>query len=168
MTGPVVSNTTPLSTLSRVDCLGWISQRWGHVVIPTAVWTELGFLRDAAALDRLRQAKQSGWIRVAAVSATHRVREYLSRLDEGESETLVLAKELEASLVWMDEAAGRSIALDEGLRVTGTAGMVKWAWQQGLIPELRPMLERLRSEGGLYLSDAFIDQVVSDCGEREA
>ncbi|MFM7181589.1 MAG: DUF3368 domain-containing protein [Verrucomicrobiales bacterium] len=65
----------------------------------------------------------------------------------------------------MDEAAGRAIALDEGLQVTGTAGMVKWAWQQGLIARVRPMLERLRTEGGLYLSDAFITQVTESCGE---
>lgn len=162
MTGPVVSNTTPLSTLARVDCLHWIPQRWGHVIIPAAVWHELGFLRNLPALERLRQAKQSGWIREVRVADTHRVWEFLKQLDEGESETLVLAKELVASLVWMDEAAGREIAWHQGLQVTGTAGMVKWAWRQGLIPAIRPMLERLRDDGGLYLSDAFIDQVAAE------
>ena len=54
MCGPVVSNTTPLSTLARVGYLHWIPQRWGHVMIPAAVWRVLGFLRDAAARERLR------------------------------------------------------------------------------------------------------------------
>jgi predicted nucleic acid-binding protein len=54
MSGPVVSNTTPLSTLARVGCLGWIPKRRGRVTIPGAVWREFGFLRDTAALERLR------------------------------------------------------------------------------------------------------------------
>ncbi len=165
MSVPVVSNTTPLSTLARVACLDWIPRRWGHVTIPPAVWRELECLRDPAALSRLHLAKESGWIRVAAVSARSRVIEFLDRLDEGESEAIVLAKETGVPLVWMDEAAGRAIAMKEGLRVTGTAGMVKWAWQQGMLPHVRPMLERLRTEGGLYLSNAFIAQVAEECGE---
>lgn len=99
------------------------------------------------------------------VSQSARVRDFLDRLDEGEAEALALAKEQGAPLLWMDEAAGRAIALQEGLGVTRTAGMVKWAWQQGILPQVRPMLERLRTEGGLYLSDAFIDQVAEGCGE---
>jgi predicted nucleic acid-binding protein len=165
MSGPLVSNTTPLSTLARVDCLEWIPPRWGHVLIPPAVWKELQCLRDPAALNRLHQAMKNGWVRVVPVSAPERVSDFLDRLDEGESEVLVLADELGVPLVWMDEAAGRACAIEEGLRVTGTAGMVKWAWQQGLVPSVRPMLERLRTEGGLYLSDAFIDQVAGECGE---
>lgn len=38
MSGMVVSNTTPLSTLARVDCLAWIFLRWKHVTLPAAVW----------------------------------------------------------------------------------------------------------------------------------
>ena len=163
MVGPVVSNTTTLSTLARVDCLEWISRRWGQVSIPPAVWIELGCLRDEAALERLQRAESVGWIRLVAVSIPECTRRFLDQLDKGEAEALVLAKELNASVVWMDEAAGRAIALDEGLRVTGTAGMVKWAWQQGIVPDVRSMLERLRTEGGLYLSDAFISQVAASC-----
>lgn len=166
MSGPVVSNTTPLSTLARVDCLEWIPKRWGRIMIPSAVWKELEFLRDAAALERLRRAEWAGWIERVKLAHPGRVAEFLSRLDEGESETLVLANELNASLVWIDEAAGRAIAIEQGLKVTGTVGMAKWAWQQGLIPAVRPMLERLRDVGGLYLSDAFIRQVTADCGEK--
>jgi predicted nucleic acid-binding protein len=165
MSDAVVNNTTPLSTLARVDCLEWIPKRWGHVSIPYAVWRELECLRDPAALSRLRNAKKSGWIRLVPVSSTESVRGFLDRLDQGESEVLVLAKEIGIPLVWMDEAAGRAVALEVGLRVTGTAGMVKWAWQQGLVPTVRVMLERLRTEGGLFLSDGFIDQVAGDCGE---
>jgi predicted nucleic acid-binding protein len=122
-------------------------------------------LRDEPALERLWNAKSDGWIQVVEISDSAGVGGFLDRLDKGEAEALVLATELGASLVWMDEAAGRAIALEKGLRVTGTAGMVKWAWQQGFIPVVRPMLERLRTEGGLYLSDAFIKQVAESCGE---
>ncbi len=38
MSGPVVSNTTPISTLARVDRLDWIPLRWDQVTILGAVW----------------------------------------------------------------------------------------------------------------------------------
>ncbi len=165
MAGPVVSNTTPLSTLARVDALGWIPRRWGQVVVPQAVWRELGFLRDGAAQQRLNAAERDGWVRVSAVADAKAAERFLAVLDEGEAETLVLAAELGASLVWMDEAAGRKMAIGEGFKVTGTAGMVVWAKQQGLIPSVLPWLELLRNDGGLYLSDAFIRQVAEESGE---
>ena len=165
MAGPVVSNTTPLSTLARVDALEWIPMRWGCVAVPAAVWRELGFLRDEAALRRLHAARSHGWIQVVPVSDVAEVGRFLETLDEGEAETLVLAAELDAPLVWMDEAAGRKAALQESRKVTGTAGMVAWAKRHGHIPTVRPWLERLRTTGGLFLSDAFIDQVAADCGE---
>ncbi|MFM7181588.1 MAG: hypothetical protein ACKO2G_09010 [Verrucomicrobiales bacterium] len=99
MANPVVSNTTPLSTLARVGCLEWIPQRWGHVCIPRAVWRELECLRDTSALERLRNAVTAGWIRMVGVSNPANVRGFLNRLDEGEAEALVLAKELRVPLV---------------------------------------------------------------------
>lgn len=165
MVGLVVSNTTPLSTLARVDLLDWIPLRWGRVLVPNAVWLELGFLRDQAALRRLRAAESAGWIHVQPIFDQVAKERFLAVLDEGESEALVLATEIEASFVWMDEAAGRAQAIRLGLRVAGTAGMVVWAKRHGHIPAVRPWLEKLRTGGGLYLSDAFIQQLAEECGE---
>lgn len=73
------------------------------------------------------------------------------RLDEGESESIALAVELEADLILLDEQDGRRLAQQQGLRLMGVVGVLLLAKQQGLIDAIRPFLDALRNEAGFWL-----------------
>jgi len=55
------------------------------------------------------------------------------QLDPGEGEAIVVAAELDAELLLVDEKRGRRIAIDRGLEVTGLLGVLAEAKARGLI-----------------------------------
>lgn len=65
------------------------------------------------------------------------------KLDLGESEAIVLANNIDADLIIIDERKARRIAKDIGLNVTGTLGILVDAKQRGLVKELKPLLDKL-------------------------
>lgn len=77
----------------------------------------------------------------------------------GESECLLLAKELKASLLLIDEQKGRKMAKKLGLRITGTVGVLARAAEKKLLPEekLAPSLRKLQ-KSGFRLSEDLIEQ----------
>ena len=54
-------------------------------------------------------------------------------LDLGESEAIIYADEAKVDLLLMDEAAGRRVALNMNLPMTGSVGLLIRAFQSGLI-----------------------------------
>jgi predicted nucleic acid-binding protein len=85
-------------------------------------------------------------------------------LDPGESETLVLAKELQAELVLLDERAATRRARAIGLTVIGTLGILLLGKRAGFLETIRPSLDMLRRDG-FHMSAELYDQVLQSAGE---
>lgn len=84
------------------------------------------------------------WIKILSVSLP----QYLNLIVDlglGESEVLAIAAEVPSALVVLDDKLARSIAEMQGFRLTGTAGVLLRAKERGLIPALKPVMERLLS-----------------------
>lgn len=64
----------------------------------------------------------------------------------------------------LDDAAGRRRALQRGLTVVGSAGVLALAKERNLIPLVRPLLDELRA-AGLYLSDTVYRRILAGVGE---
>lgn len=71
-------------------------------------------------------------------------------LDCGEAAVIQLAIERNVSRVCIDEWKGRRAALAAGLKVTGVLGLLGRAKKIGIIPELKPFIQRAIDSGIRY------------------
>ena len=78
-------------------------------------------------------------------------------LDLGESEVIVLAKEIKADMIILDEEKARKIAISEGLKVTGLLAFLIHAKEKGWIMEVKPLLDELKVKGFFMGEDLYFD-----------
>ena len=84
-------------------------------------------------------------------------------IHKGEAEAIALAKETGAGLIILDDNSARSTARSVGLNVVGTLALLRQAKVKGLVTELRPLLDNLRS-AGFYMGDEYYD-ILEAAGE---
>lgn len=125
--------------IQRVELLKHL---YGEIVIPAAVFTELQNNQIYLTVD---------WIQVVTPEDRAAVHRFRSDLDAGESEAIVLARELKASLLLMDERLGRRIAIDAGFEVMGVLGILAEAKARGLIPFCAPVLDAMIKDAGFWI-----------------
>jgi predicted nucleic acid-binding protein len=128
----VVSNTTPLIGLAVVGQFDLLRQLFGRIIIPEAVFAEaVLFGREQGGAKQ--EVTNADWIEVAAVSDRLAVDVLLDELDRGEAETIVLARELHADWVLMDEKKGRRKLVELKQNKVGTVGILLKGKQAGLL-----------------------------------
>lgn len=160
----VVSNTTPLIGLASIERFALLQTLFSEIHIPQAVYDEaVTISREEGGAKR--EVSAAAWIHTTDVRERLAVEVLLDELDLGEAETIVLAREIEADWVLMDEKKGRRKLNQLGMRKIGTVGILLKAKQIGLLPEIRPDLERLRSQG-FSISQSVIDTVLAQAGEK--
>lgn len=139
----VISDTTPLISLIKIEFLDILENMYKKIIIPKAVYDEL--------IINIDYQSEIDIIQKCTFLQTKIVEENLSvsllqkqlKLDLGESEAIVLANSMNADLIIIDERKARRIAKDIGLTVTGTLGVLVEAKQRGLVKELKPLLDKL-------------------------
>ena len=126
MTGIVVSDAGPLIALSRIDRLALLNALCGSVVVPTAVFSGLRVDSDRPGTRTLSAAFAEGAIhpRPLAEGSEDELSRLSWVLDPGEASATLLAEQLQARFLLIDEPRGRQVARARGLRVVSVAGVL--------------------------------------------
>ncbi len=137
-----VVDTSPIFYLHRIGHLDVLHELYGRIAIPKAVEKELeeGHIHG----EDVPQLANYPWIEIINVSTP----EYLNLivdLGPGESEVLAVASYNPLVLVVLDDKLARRIAVMQGFRLTGTAGVLLRAKDRGFITALKPVIEKLLS-----------------------
>jgi predicted nucleic acid-binding protein len=142
----VVSDTTPLISLLKIDKLDLLEKLFGQVLIPKTVFNELTddvrFKEEADKINSKEYIKIKAVVNPEAVSILKRN----TGLDKGESEAIILTDELGADLLLMDEAKGRTISSQMGIKIMGTIGILMAAYEGNVITanEVRECIDGLQ------------------------
>jgi hypothetical protein len=159
----IVSNTTPLIGLATINRFDLLHQLFGQVHISQAVYQEaVTFGREVGGAKW--EVSMATWIESVVVKDRLAVNVLLDELDLGEAETIVLAYEIGADWVLMDERKGRRKLAQLGLNKIGTLGILLKAKQIGLLSVIKPEIERLHRQG-FSLSQTVINTVLNQAGE---
>lgn len=153
----VVSNASPLITLSRIGRLDLLKQLFGRLHIASEVHEEV-VVRGAgrppadavAGADWIEIHPAADAVALASLRARH-------ALGAGELATILLAVALRADMVIIDERAARRLCQAEGVAVMGCVGILERGHRRGLVPELRQTYANLLAHG-IRIDRQILDQ----------
>lgn len=156
----VISDTSVITNLIQLNELSLLPHLFEKIIIPTRVYEELGKLPSQ--IDHIEKLE---WIEVREISDADLFRRLLESLDEGESASIVLALELKADLLLIDEKKGRKIATDLGISITGLLGVLVEAKELGFIESVKPILDKLIYEIGFRVNPKLYQEILKRTNE---
>ena len=156
----VVSDSTAIIHLSKINALQLLRAIYGEILIPQAVYDEL--TRKGKTQPGALQVMNSTWIKVVQVKNQNVAAKLRAHLDLGESEAIAL--ENNADVLIIDEAAGRAIAKKLVNKIIGMVGILLEAKKIGVIKEIKPYLINLIATG-FRMNDDLFQFALKEAGE---
>ncbi|MBI3600927.1 MAG: DUF3368 domain-containing protein [Nitrospinae bacterium] len=157
----IVVNTSPWIALSACCQIELLRKFYADVYIPYQVKEEI--MAGGKQGIGVHELKASQWIKIENVSDMEKVN-LLCELEQGEAEVIILAKEKGISHVLIDEKVARLQAKVLGLDVMGTLGLLLKAKKKGLIPAIKPLIEKIL-EHGIWIRDDLVKGILKESGE---
>lgn len=161
----IVSDTSVLHYLTGTRQFHCLPEIFGEIIIPTAVWNEVNARKELSVYSNTAIGIDAGWLKVESPHDRKAVESLRVSLGAGESEAIILAKELQPSQLLMDDLGGRIAAQKLNLAVIGTVGVLVRARKLGLIPELKPLLDELIGTHRFRFGKVLYAEVLRDVGE---
>jgi predicted nucleic acid-binding protein len=158
----VISDSTVFIGLAKIEKLSLLSNIFQKVYVPEAVYNEV--VEKGRKKPGAKEVRESLWIIKKKVSDNTQVNLLMVSLERGEAETLVLAKEMEADIILLDEEKARKSAVLAGFKVIGLIGILIIAKQMGLIKNIKPYIETLQ-EKNFRISNKIVNKALKQAGE---
>jgi predicted nucleic acid-binding protein len=151
----VVANSSPLVILAKIGSFDLLNRLFPRLYISAEVHHEV--VVSGVGLPGSSEVTKAEWIEVkqlqnqAGLSAAQE--KYA--LGAGELSTILLAKEIRAAEVLLDDHNARKLARAEGLQVRGTVGVLETSYLRGHLADLRAAFRQL-------LTHSYIDRRLLD------
>ena len=152
MPSVIISDTSCLIILSKIDELFILEKLFGNVIITPEVAEEFG--------DKL-----PNWIKVQKAKDQISQRLINSSLDLGEASSIALAIEFEEPLLILDDLKARNFADNLRLSYTGTFGILLDAKKNKIIDNIKESLNQIEKTD-FRLSKKLIDFVLELANEK--
>jgi predicted nucleic acid-binding protein len=157
-----VSNTTPILSLAKIGQLNLFNALFDKVFVPTAVYEEIAIIgKDKERYDVFDVSDLFHIKEIQNVLAANILR---VQLDYGEAEAIVLAKELKADILVLDEKKARRIAQANSQAIIGTVGILQLAKEKGMISDIKTQLDGLIANG-IWIGEKLYHEVLQNNNE---
>jgi predicted nucleic acid-binding protein len=155
----IVADSSALIALATCDGLDVLLRVYEDVKVPQAVYDEVvePEKQQAIALASFLSG------RVMEVDTTHWVLA-AGGLGQGELEAMALYKQLSADALLIDDHRARLVAEHNQIHCIGALGVLLFAKKHGVIGQVAPYVEKLRSSA-IYYGEALLKKVLALAGE---
>lgn len=151
----VVADAGPLISAARANRLDLVQEVYREIIIPNAVANEI----TAGGKENIgREIIEYDWIKSVKVANVKEVQFLRQRFGNGESEAIVLAQELNAT-IFADEGKVISECRKRNLPVTSTLRMLLEAKQKRIIQNVKVELDNYILNG-FRLSEKLYEEVI--------
>lgn len=157
----VICDTSAIFYLHRLRCLNLLRELYGNIIVPHTVASELKQGLDEG--EDVPVLAEFPWIQIRHIRIP-KVIGLMTDLGAGEAGVLALALEEPDALVILDDLLARRIAKLQGIKLTGTVGVLLKAKSQGYIKAVAPLIENLQKLG-FWLSDGMQQDILKLAGE---
>ena len=147
----IISDTSCFIILTNIDELELLHKVYGQIITTPDIAIEYG--------DTLPE-----WVQIISVTDKYKQQLLEMQIDKGESSALALALEIPGSTVILDDYKARKIAEILGITFTGTIGVIIKAKLKGIIPSIKPILEKIK-QTDFYLSAEIELQALKEAKE---
>lgn len=146
----IVSDSTTLIILLDLKRVDLLSNLFHKIYIPHAVFEEITFKNEIEIPECME---------VVRVKESELLHSLNNLLDNGESEAIALAKELNLPLI-IDEKKGRKIAKNSNIKIIGLLGIVYINIKRNLISqENAKIFLKNAVDNGYRISEKLIDEM---------
>ncbi|MCD9016044.1 DUF3368 domain-containing protein [Parachryseolinea silvisoli] len=151
MPSVVISDASCLIILDKIDRIELLKSLYQNVVTTPVVAEEFG--KPLPAWIALEEAVDKKYQRVLETS-----------VDPGEASAIALSLNYADALLLLDDLKARKMAKKLGLLFTGTLGILVRAKKNGLIPQLKPVIDLIR-ETDFRISDLLVEEILKEVNE---
>lgn len=147
----IISDTSCFIILTNIGEFDLLRKVYGEVTTTVDIANEFG--------EQLPE-----WVKIRPIKDKYRQQLLEMQIDKGESSAIALALETQDNTLILDDYKARKIAEQLGLSYTGTIGVIIKAKLKGIIPSIKPLLEKI-SRTDFRISAEIELQALKDANE---
>lgn len=152
-----VADSSPLVILAKLRAFELLNRVFPRLYISAEVHDEV--VVAGAGLPGASEVSKAEWVEVKQLRSPADLFTAQQRygLGQGEMSTILLAKELRASVLLLDDYKARKVAKAEGLKVMGSVGLLEMFYRRGYLTELRTLFRELVAHN-VYIDRRILDR----------
>lgn len=127
----IISDTSCFIILANIGELELLHNLYGQIITTIDIVIEYG--------ETLPK-----WVEIQSVTDKYRQQLLELQIGKGESSAIALALETPDCTIILDDYKARKIAERLGINITGTIGVIVKAKLKGIIPSIKPLLEKIK------------------------
>lgn len=148
----IITDTSCLIILDKIGAFNILHQAFKNIITTPEIQQEFG--------SELPQ-----WIKIKSVKDTTLKEVFEETVDPGEASAIALAMETSNAILIIDDLKGRKLASRMALNFMGTIGLLVKAKEYGVIPAVKPHIEKIQATD-FRISSSLVDLVLERTGEK--